>query len=186
MAPYWSSIGAMSIMMMSNTSMTSTSGVTLMSALSEPFAPPTSIAIGNSPSAWTPRKEKRATEPDRAREGRLGRQIDRHHVEAIVQPGVEDARLHHGKQGLRRGAHDPRTAVTCTQPQVQCVLLLTCQCLHAVDDEGSDRRDRLQPKRLTARPDDDGGDEARPQRLDMFSHLVLGADHQQIHPGETR
>src|SRR5215468_4173682 len=39
------SIGAMSIMMMSSTSMTSTSGVTLISDLTPPFAPPTSIAI---------------------------------------------------------------------------------------------------------------------------------------------
>ena len=37
------SMGATSIMMMSSTSMTSTSGVTLMSALTPPLAPPTSI-----------------------------------------------------------------------------------------------------------------------------------------------
>ncbi len=35
----------MIIMMMSSTSMTSTSGVTLMSDLTPPLAPPTSIAI---------------------------------------------------------------------------------------------------------------------------------------------
>src|SRR5215831_9187625 len=40
------SIGAMSIMMMSSTNMTSTSGVTLISDLTPPFAPPTSIAMG--------------------------------------------------------------------------------------------------------------------------------------------
>ena len=39
-------IGAISIMMMSSTSMTSTRGVTLMSALSPPAVPPMSIAIG--------------------------------------------------------------------------------------------------------------------------------------------
>src|SRR5262245_18440335 len=39
-------IGATSIMMMSSTSMTSTSGVTLMSLLTPPLAPPRSIAIG--------------------------------------------------------------------------------------------------------------------------------------------
>src|SRR5262245_28008716 len=42
-------IGATSIMMMSSTSMTSTSGVTLMSALTPPFAPPRSIAMTKSP-----------------------------------------------------------------------------------------------------------------------------------------
>src|SRR6185503_8563988 len=41
----WFNIGVMSIMMMSSTSMTSTSGVTLMSALTPPFEPPTSIDI---------------------------------------------------------------------------------------------------------------------------------------------
>ena len=45
------SIGAMSIMMMSSTSMTSTSGVTLISDLTPPWAPPRSIAIQNSPNA---------------------------------------------------------------------------------------------------------------------------------------
>src|SRR4026207_2413752 len=39
-------MGAISIMMIQRTSMTSTSGVTLMSAFSPPFAPPTSIAMG--------------------------------------------------------------------------------------------------------------------------------------------
>ena len=43
------SIGAMSIMMMSSTSMTSTSGVTLISDLTPPLAPPRSIAIAISP-----------------------------------------------------------------------------------------------------------------------------------------
>src|SRR4026208_1318230 len=42
--------GATSIMMMSSTSMTSTSGVTLISALTPPLAPPTSIDIAVSPS----------------------------------------------------------------------------------------------------------------------------------------
>src|SRR5580765_8356295 len=41
--------GATSIMMMRSTSMTSTSGVTLISDLTPPFAPPRSIAIGQSP-----------------------------------------------------------------------------------------------------------------------------------------
>src|SRR5205809_2421525 len=41
--------GATSIMMISSTSMTSTSGVTLMSDLTPPLAPPRSIAIGVSP-----------------------------------------------------------------------------------------------------------------------------------------
>src|SRR5215470_10152929 len=39
----------MSIMMMSSTSITSTRGVTLMSALTPPLAPPRSIAIANLP-----------------------------------------------------------------------------------------------------------------------------------------
>src|SRR3954465_13321890 len=43
------SIGATSIMMISSTSMTSTSGVTLISDLTPPLAPPTSIAITKSP-----------------------------------------------------------------------------------------------------------------------------------------
>jgi hypothetical protein len=43
------SIGAISIMMMRSTSMTSTSGVTLMSDFGPPFAPPTSIAMGLTP-----------------------------------------------------------------------------------------------------------------------------------------
>src|SRR5215831_10746407 len=42
-------MGVMSIMMMSNTSITSTSGVTLMSDLTPPLAPPRSIAIAESP-----------------------------------------------------------------------------------------------------------------------------------------
>jgi hypothetical protein len=42
-------IGATSIMMMRSTSMTSTSGVTLMSLLTPPFAPPRSIAMTTSP-----------------------------------------------------------------------------------------------------------------------------------------
>src|SRR5260221_7178565 len=42
-------IGATSIMMMSSTSMTSTSGVTLISDLTPPLAPPRSIDITNSP-----------------------------------------------------------------------------------------------------------------------------------------
>ncbi len=42
--PFWS-IGATSIMMINSTSMTSTSGVTLISALRLPFEPPTSIDI---------------------------------------------------------------------------------------------------------------------------------------------
>src|SRR6266700_4837679 len=42
-------IGAISIMMMRSTSMTSTSGVTLMSDLTPPLAPPRSIAITTSP-----------------------------------------------------------------------------------------------------------------------------------------
>src|SRR6185295_7212271 len=42
-------IGATSIMMMSSTSMTSTSGVTLISALTTPLAPPTSIDMTVSP-----------------------------------------------------------------------------------------------------------------------------------------
>src|SRR2546421_12309827 len=48
-------IGATSIMMMSSTSMTSTSGVTLMSDLTPPLAPPRSIAIVNLlvSSLWT-------------------------------------------------------------------------------------------------------------------------------------
>src|SRR5438552_15720211 len=41
--------GATSIMMISSTSMTSTSGVTLMSDLTPPLAPPRSIAIVGSP-----------------------------------------------------------------------------------------------------------------------------------------
>src|SRR5580765_348920 len=41
--------GATSIMMISSTSMTSTSGVTLMSDLTPPLAPPRSIAIRESP-----------------------------------------------------------------------------------------------------------------------------------------
>src|SRR5947207_8461131 len=41
--------GATSIMMMRSTSMTSTSGVTLISDLTPPFAPPRSNAIGQSP-----------------------------------------------------------------------------------------------------------------------------------------
>jgi len=44
LTPCWS-MGAMSIMMMSSTSMTSTSGVTLISDLTPPLAPPRSIAI---------------------------------------------------------------------------------------------------------------------------------------------
>src|SRR5689334_12339631 len=43
------SIGATSIMMMRSTSMTSTSGVTLMSLLIPPLAPPRSIAMATSP-----------------------------------------------------------------------------------------------------------------------------------------
>src|SRR5919107_319584 len=43
------SIGAINIMMISSTSMTSTSGVTLMSDFGPPFAPPTSIAMGVTP-----------------------------------------------------------------------------------------------------------------------------------------
>jgi hypothetical protein len=43
------SMGATSIMMISSTSMTSTSGVTLMSDLTPPLAPPRSIAIVRSP-----------------------------------------------------------------------------------------------------------------------------------------
>ena len=49
--------GATSIMMMSSTSMTSTSGVTLMSDLTPPLAPPTSIDIANSPDATVSRLE---------------------------------------------------------------------------------------------------------------------------------
>src|SRR5436309_1309389 len=41
--------GATSIMMMRSTSMTSTSGVTLISDLTPPLAPPRSIPIGKSP-----------------------------------------------------------------------------------------------------------------------------------------
>ena len=41
--------GATIIMMMSSTSMTSQSGVTLMSDLTPPLAPPMSIAIAKSP-----------------------------------------------------------------------------------------------------------------------------------------
>ena len=44
-------IGATSIMMIRSTSMTSTSGVTLMSAFNPPLAPPRSIAMGRSPYA---------------------------------------------------------------------------------------------------------------------------------------
>src|SRR5258705_13627487 len=47
------SIGATSIMMMSSTSITSTSGVTLISALIPPLAPPTSIDIAISPEVAT-------------------------------------------------------------------------------------------------------------------------------------
>src|SRR5438270_13891954 len=43
--------GATSIMMMSSTSMTSTSGVTLISDLTPPWAPPRSIAIQKSPNS---------------------------------------------------------------------------------------------------------------------------------------
>src|ERR1051325_1239599 len=50
-------MGVMSIMMISSTSMTSTSGVTLMSDLTPPLAPPRSIAIGKSPNGdWRLRR----------------------------------------------------------------------------------------------------------------------------------
>src|SRR5579864_6443323 len=58
-------------MMMSSTSMTSTSGVTLISCLTPPLAPPRSIAMGNSPCSYADRPgapgfRLRAEKPDAA------------------------------------------------------------------------------------------------------------------------
>src|SRR5436309_2744716 len=52
------SSGATSIMMMSSTSMTSTSGVTLISDLTPPCAPPRSIAIQKSPNAIGSKRDR--------------------------------------------------------------------------------------------------------------------------------